>query len=239
MRRSHILLISLVLLFGGSIEAAGAPTKEARTSTPEELEEVLDRIQRECLRAFPPELLEEMTGVQAIPEEVEADPTTHPDFVSEDGELDKGIFYPSLLQELAPGFEAYVEEGSRFLDLGSGDGRVVFLAAYLGAEATGIEYDERLVEVSRRALEALSDIIPADRVRFIRGDFFQHSWSEYDLIFYYDFGSFEPKRLEAKLTQELIPGGHLLVGRGERPYPDFQLVQRFPDLVVYRRAARP
>ena len=32
---------------------------------------------------------------------------------------------------------SYVSEGTKFLDLGSGDGRILFLAAALGANVTG------------------------------------------------------------------------------------------------------
>jgi SAM-dependent methyltransferase len=55
-------------------------------------------------------------------------------------------------------------------DLGSGDGRIVILAAQkYGARAVGIELDPRLVQISR---EVAIDGEVTDRVMFIEGDLF-------------------------------------------------------------------
>jgi hypothetical protein len=56
------------------------------------------------------------------------------------------------------------------IDLGSGDGRNVIAAAKRGARALGVEYDENLVQVSRRAAAAEG---VADRARFVQGDMFE------------------------------------------------------------------
>src|SRR5436305_14915017 len=65
---------------------------------------------------------------------------------------------------------AQVTRDDVVFDLGSGDGRIVVLAAQkYGARGVGIEIDHRLVELSRtvaREGEA------ADRVTFIEGDLF-------------------------------------------------------------------
>src|SRR5881394_1280449 len=55
-------------------------------------------------------------------------------------------------------------------DLGSGDGRIVVLAAQkFGARGVGIEIDHRLVEISRSVARE-GDV--ADRATFIEGDLF-------------------------------------------------------------------
>ena len=55
-------------------------------------------------------------------------------------------------------------------DLGSGDGRIVVLAAQkYGAHGVGIELDRRLVEISRQVARE-GEV--ADRVTFIEGDLF-------------------------------------------------------------------
>ena len=41
------------------------------------------------------------------------------------------------MDEILPVMRSYVSEGTKFLDLGSGDGRILFLAAALGANVTG------------------------------------------------------------------------------------------------------
>ena len=56
------------------------------------------------------------------------------------------------------------------IDLGSGDGRNVIAAAKRGARALGVEYDQNLVQVSRRAA-AVEGV--ADRAKFMQGDMFE------------------------------------------------------------------
>ena len=67
----------------------------------------------------------------------------------------------------------------RLVDLGSGDGVVVIAAARRGARARGIEYDSRLVELSkRRAIEAGVSA----RTTFVRGDIFETNFSDADVV---------------------------------------------------------
>jgi len=65
------------------------------------------------------------------------------------------------------------------IDLGSGDGRMAIRAAKMGARALGIEFNPRLVELSRKnaAKEGISD-----RVTFIQADFFEVDFSEATVI---------------------------------------------------------
>lgn len=220
---------------------AGEPTPRE----PALRQDVLDRIQRECLRAYPPELLAEMaSGAQEIPTAVETDPKAQMKFLSKEVPLDKGLFYPILLEDLLPAFERYVTPGVRFLDLGSGDGRVLFMANALGARATGIEYDQAMVRVSRKAKKALRDLIDPGRVKIRRGDFFESSWSGYGVIYYFDLSSFEQERVRQKLAREMDPGAVLLVGHEQAPFPGLELEtaypsleSRHPEVKVYRQAA--
>eukprot|EP00567_Pseudictyota_dubia_P001968 CAMPEP_0197468764 /NCGR_PEP_ID=MMETSP1175-20131217/66255_1 /TAXON_ID=1003142 /ORGANISM="Triceratium dubium, Strain CCMP147" /LENGTH=92 /DNA_ID=CAMNT_0043004883 /DNA_START=647 /DNA_END=921 /DNA_ORIENTATION=- len=88
----------------------------------------------------------------------------------------------------------YITDGTNFLDLGSGDGRIVFLASALGANATGVEYDQKLVEQSRMALSSLSaasgsdPVIDASRTNIVHGDYFEMGFSDYDVLFYFGEG---------------------------------------------------
>ena len=61
------------------------------------------------------------------------------------------------------------------IDLGSGDGRNVIGAAKRGARALGVEYDPRMVALSRR-LAAEAGV--ADRATFVEGDMFQADISQ-------------------------------------------------------------
>lgn len=228
--RNHLLAAAAVILLAP--QAAGAELRAAA--------DILERIQRECLRAYPPELLAKMaSGRSEIPAGVDADPEAQMQFLDKELEVEKGLFYPSLLEELLPPFERYVTAGTRFLDLGSGDGRVVFLANVLGAHATGIEWEGDLVAVSRAAQEALGDLVEPARIEFLQGDFFAYSWAEYDVIFYFDDGSFEHDRLRRKLDQELAPEARLIVGHEVVPFEGFEIEAEYKTVKVFRRPAQP
>jgi hypothetical protein len=203
-------------------------------------QETLDRIQRDCLRQYPPELLARMaSGVREIPEEVDADPEAQMQFLDKEIPLDKGLFYPILLEDMLPALERYVSPGVRFLDLGSGDGRVVFLANVLGADAVGIEFDKQLVRISRRAGKSLKGLVDPKRLKIVKGDFFASPWSGYDVIFFFDSSSFEPERVRRKLEREMDPGAVLVVGFEQAPFPGLELVERnrphHPKITVYRQ----
>jgi len=86
-----------------------------------------------------------------------------------------------------------LEKFSKFIDLGSGDGRAVLVAALFTA-AAGVEFDERLHE---QALQAAKELVLA--ASFIKGDYTQLDLSEYDVWFCYadhNFNWLEPKQLE-------------------------------------------
>jgi precorrin-6B methylase 2 len=55
------------------------------------------------------------------------------------------------------------------MDLGSGDGRMIIAAAKRGARAVGVEYNNDLVELSRRAAERAG---VAGKASFVQGDMF-------------------------------------------------------------------
>ena len=67
----------------------------------------------------------------------------------------------------------------RLIDLGSGDGRVVISAAQLGAQATGVELDAGLVELSRRNAEEAG---VSDRTEFVAADIFEFDFSSASVI---------------------------------------------------------
>jgi protein-L-isoaspartate O-methyltransferase len=76
-----------------------------------------------------------------------------------------------------------LKKGEKMFDLGSGDGRVVIMAARkFGADATGVELDESLykqssAEIKRLGLEKLA--------RIIHGDVLKQDYSSADVITVY------------------------------------------------------
>jgi SAM-dependent methyltransferase len=92
-------------------------------------------------------------------------------------------------------------------DLGSGDGRIVILAAQkYGARGVGIEIDPKLVEISRQvAREAELD----DKVTFVEGDLFTADITKATVVALYLSESMN-RELEGKLRRELRPGTRIV-----------------------------
>ena len=92
-------------------------------------------------------------------------------------------------------------------DLGSGDGRIVILAAQKhGARGVGIELDPTLVETARQV--ALDGAV-SDRVKFIEGDLFTEDISGATVVTL-ALSENVNERLEEKLKHELRPGTRIV-----------------------------
>jgi SAM-dependent methyltransferase len=77
---------------------------------------------------------------------------------------------------------AGVNENTNFLDIGSGDGRVVLLASKIGAKSsTGIEINPFLSLFSKLVLK----IGQAKKAQIIQGDMFKLNYADYDVIYTY------------------------------------------------------
>jgi len=102
---------------------------------------------------------------------------------------------------------AQVKPDDVVFDLGSGDGRIVNLAAQkYGARAVGIELEPALIV---RARQAAADAHVTDRVTFIQGDLFTADISSATVVTLYLWPSVNT-RLEAKLRRELRPGTRIV-----------------------------
>jgi SAM-dependent methyltransferase len=102
---------------------------------------------------------------------------------------------------------AHVTKDDVVYDLGSGDGRIVVLAAQkYGAHGVGIEIDHRLVEISRQVARE-GDV--AGRVRFIEGDLFTTDISKATVVTLW-LSNTVNVRLEGKLKRELRPGTRIV-----------------------------
>lgn len=100
-----------------------------------------------------------------------------------------------------------LKDYSHFLDLGSGDGRVVMIAS-LFTRASGIEFDGYLHSVAEYMKTQLANIPHTERTRFIQGNFYHYSLRDYDMIFINPDQPLD-KGLERKLLDEM--NGTLLV----------------------------
>ncbi len=99
-----------------------------------------------------------------------------------------------------------IKPGSNFLDMGSGDGGQVLMAAGFGLHATGIEINPYLFLIC-----ALRRLIHPKRknIHFIWGSFFKQNLSKYDVVYTYLFPSVV-NTLEEKLFSELPTGATII-----------------------------
>lgn len=88
-----------------------------------------------------------------------------------------------------------LEKSRRFIDLGSGDGKVTLIAS-LFTRSVGIEIDDELVSHSKKIRDELGL-----KAKFINGNYHAHDISGYDLVFINPDQSLA--RLEQKLFREL------------------------------------
>jgi len=185
----------------------------------ENIQEILPRIQKECAKAYPKDLLIK--------------------YMENGGyiEGEKGDFSPTEFKSIPNPFSALLKPGMKFIDLGSGDGRVVFIASLYGVEATGIEYDPRLYQISLDAMANLSDVIDVAKIKLIKGDFFKHDFNSYD-IFYLYLTDDSMLALRDKLYEEMKPGSiAILYDTDEKFAEKLEFVQEFfeEDIKVYRK----
>ncbi|TKJ17872.1 hypothetical protein CEE44_05115 [Candidatus Woesearchaeota archaeon B3_Woes] len=112
-------------------------------------------------------------------------------------ETEKGVWGISVAEYLYKFFkEINLKKYKNFLDLGSGDGKVVLIAS-LFTKATGIEYDKKLSEKSIKIRDKLKL-----NANFIQGDFLKENLSKYDIIFINPDKGFH-NETETKLLEEL------------------------------------
>ena len=120
----------------------------------------------------------------------------------------------------------------KLIDLGSGDGRIVFEAAKRGYQATGVELNAILVAFSKiKTLTSFStktvktDIV-LTRPQFKRADFWKVNMKEYDFIVV--FGVQEMmKDLASKLKEEMKPNALIVSCRN--PVPNYKSVHYLED----------
>jgi protein-L-isoaspartate O-methyltransferase len=129
--------------------------------------------------------------------------------------------------------QAGVVNGTKVLDCGSGIGTsALAMSDVLGSNVLGIEGDSELVSISNRFIEWVKENkgVGSDSVPIINeGDFTSDNFdfSEYEVVFYYNYGSFTPEKLEQKVIKEMKPGSRFVI------YGDYDY-----DLVPFKDISR-
>ncbi len=121
-------------------------------------------------------------------------------------ETEKGIFGTSSMQDMYD-FLTTIEAKKEdvFVDLGSGDGRVVCVAS-LFCDAIGIEFDETLVTLSKEQAKKLES-----KATFLQQDYETYAFSKATILFCYADHFFNKEFIE-KLKKEFT--GSLYIYQG-------------------------
>lgn len=119
---------------------------------------------------------------------------------------------------------AGVKKGRKFYELGSGDGRVVFAAAKMGAISVGIEQSWLRMLYSR-----FKNIKNA---KFYHGNIFAKHYSDADIIYIYLLHKGVAK-LEKKLKEELKKGAVVITQTYH--FPTWKPYKKLDNFQFYRR----
>jgi ribosomal protein L11 methylase PrmA len=123
---------------------------------------------------------------------------------------------------------ADVRPGETVYDLGSGDGRVLIIAAReFGAKAVGIELDPVRVLWTRGIVFFFG---LRDQIEVITENFFYQDLSRADVVVCYLLTSTN-QRLTEKLAEELRPGTRVV--SNAFPFPDWEVVREDLEHHVY------
>lgn len=109
---------------------------------------------------------------------------------------------------------AHVRPGELVYDLGSGDGRILIMAAQkFGARGVGIELDPRR---SKLSLERIDRLGLSEHVQIIQGDVLEQDLSSADVVTVY-MTRYAMQKLQPRLEKFLRDGTRLVVCTDELP----------------------
>ena len=127
---------------------------------------------------------------------------------------------------------AGVKKGKRFYELGSGDGRVVFEAASLGANSFGVEQSLLRIWYSRFKTSRLNSHIPCGNVKFYHGNVFHRKYHKADIVYIYLLSK-AVRKLEDKLKDELKKGSIVITQTYH--FPNWKPFKKEEDFWLYRK----
>jgi len=124
--------------------------------------------------------------------------------------ISKTPFYPSSLKRLNQAYQSgqiKLPENFKFIDIGSGDGRIVLWAAKKGAQrAHGIEFNPFL-SLTSKGLLLVNGV--RGKTEIFNKNFFNHDYSKYDVVYMYIFPE-HMEKLQDKLFKELPKGAMII-----------------------------
>lgn len=146
------------------------------------------------------------------------------------GNIKGALFLPSNRQQIKTMIElAQIKEGTRVVDLGSGNGAVIFEAVRHGAIATGVEFNPFLVYYSRwRAKQKKL----SSRITIIKGNIMDYPLHDVDVVFLYLLPKFVAK-ISDKLRLELPRGARII--SNSFPLPGWPIVEQKNGIFLYQQ----
>lgn len=113
------------------------------------------------------------------------------------------------------------------IDLGSGDGRILFSFAPYVNSCTGVELNHFLVLYSKLKAKFFRQ----NNVNFLRQDLWKIDLSKYDLVTLY-FVPIRMEQLEKKILQEMKPGAKIISNHYK--FPNLPIVKESGSVYLYQ-----
>lgn len=137
-------------------------------------------------------------------------------------------YAPIGKKRLACMIELLDMKGGNFIDIGSGDGRIVIAAAAKGVTAYGIEINPLFALISKIKIKKLR----IKKAKIIQADLWQHSFARYDYISVWGTKHMMAN-LEKKLHSELKPGTKVVSNHYK--FPNWKIAKLKNDVYLYIR----
>ena len=147
------------------------------------------------------------TGAAAVIAQAQQSAQPEPKFEPQVGQAGKDVIWVPTSQALIDAMMKIGKVTAKdvLFDLGSGDGRTVITAAKLGARATGVEYNPKMVELSRQNAEKAG---VSSRAIFTNADLFETDLSQANVITMFLLSSINvnlrPKILDLKPGTRIV-----------------------------------
>ncbi len=139
--------------------------------------------------------------------------------------LNQTPFYPSSakkLKELIDSKEIILPKPTNFIDIGSGDGRIVKMMADYCEKSEGIEFNPYLSLLSRLRLLTTKK----NNTEIHNKDFFKHDFSRYNVAYLYIFNE-QIDKLKDKLFSEMPKNSIIITNT-------FKFSDKEPDKTIGR-----
>lgn len=124
-----------------------------------------------------------------------------------------------------------IKQGQVFYELGSGDGRVIFEAARLGADSHGVEQSLLRILYSKYIAKKLASHLRGGNINFYHNNIFNRSYEDADIVYIYLLQK-AVDRLEGKLRKELKKGS--LVITQKYHFKNWKCTREYLDFKIYK-----